>query len=75
MCTVCIEVDDYINKIVEELNFSCLVVGNQLLTHKLKAKLKDDRLNTMVELRKLEGISKSMLGKVLVDPTKVATKL
>ena len=45
VCKLCLEFDDYIDKIVKELNLPPLVVENQLITHEqLKAKLKDDHL-------------------------------
>lgn len=52
------------------------MVGNQLLSHdQLKEKLKDDHLNRMVELSRLEELIDKMLKKFLVSPTKATTRL
>lgn len=76
VCMECAKVDDYIYKIVKELNLPPLVVGNQILSHdQLKAKLKHGHLKRMVELSKLEELVDVMLEKFVVNPTKATTRL
>lgn len=61
---VCAKVDDYIDKIIKELNLPTLAVIDKLLSHdRLKEKLKDDHLKRMVVLSRIEEFDDGTLEK------------
>lgn len=68
--------DEYIDKIVKELNLLPLVVRNQLISHdRVQEILSDVDMKRMIELSRMEALVDGMLENFVFYPIKATPKL